>query len=356
MTDSPCPSLHGEGPLSEKSVKISSNTYDKYLLSKIGKPASNIRSLPSLRDVVMGESTSLPMNPKNSVSAPTDSPPSPRDPTLRWNNPEKLSDANFFSTSPFDYKGRNVSSLTPPVPELDFRERRCVLPENRPFDESYNTSESPVRSDHDQSAFSVLHRGFPFDDPQIPRHLSLDESRSSHFESIAPISGQGMKRRASSPPREAKFRDFNLNASTNSHELGRRPSGLGFPNFPTFPRYHGSIPSMSSASFRNGSLTSSSAYSTAASSMTSMSSSDGLSTDKNSPDLQLQDKVICHDTRPLSSPSASASIPIHSLKDIGETKKSVGGRKMTAPSAVFRPKPRSLKMGQMYVCEYFKKN
>jgi hypothetical protein len=121
---------------------------------------------------------------------------------------------------------------------------------------------------------------FPMDDAAVyARRRSSRERTSSYQESCSPSSRQGMKRRASSPPRGSAMdgvKPFhppsNITSGSTSEFEHRRSSGFGFNgNISPSTRYppsHGSISSVSS-SLRTGSYASSTGLSVGAGSMSS---------------------------------------------------------------------------------------
>ena len=140
---------------------------------------------------------------------------------------------------------------------------------------------------YDQSVFNSepdFDSDFPIEETGGMRQLHLDDRTPPSIDVHSPDSRLGMKRRASSPLREAQHEDKaqqQLDVGNASDLYNRRTSGhLSTSRASPTNRYHpphGSVSSTSSGGLQNGSYTSSTGLSVGGSSYTSVGSNDRLS-------------------------------------------------------------------------------
>ncbi|KAK2793543.1 hypothetical protein FQN52_001129 [Onygenales sp. PD_12] len=361
----PGPQLHGEKPLSEKSVERSSNAYDQHLLSKIGKPSSPPRQSASLGSFSHKEFATLPFHSKsrNGLSSLSiaDGSLSPRDAASRWNNTPQSAGISPGTrpgwTDYVSYRSPSVDSAGPHQLEFDHFRDRNHSTGTYTNDDAASVRSRSNRGSYDQAVYNDTDADFPMDESAQSRQLSIDD-RASQIESLSPLSKQGMKRRASSPPRDAVSDELRaLHTSTSNGDLDQRRT-IGFPfNGCTSPgaRYqpsHGSISSVSSASLRNGSYASSTGLSVAASSMTSMSSYDRPSPGGISPTSELEssyEKGFISPTshKPLS--SLSSRTPHH--REPIEVKSAPPSRNVSIQGPLSLSKPAAPRISRLHICE-----
>ena len=157
------------------------------------------------------------------------------------------------------------------------------------FDDSHSSASNRVKrvGSYDQSVFTSepdLDSDFPIEETGGMRQLHLDDQAPPSIDVHSPDSRLGMKRRASSPLREAQHED----KAQQQHSVGnasdlyqRRTSGhLATSRASPTNRYHpphGSVSSTSSGGLQNGSYASSTGLSVGGSSYTSVGSNDRLS-------------------------------------------------------------------------------
>ncbi|OJD13384.1 hypothetical protein AJ78_06155 [Emergomyces pasteurianus Ep9510] len=364
----PSPRLQGEKPLSEKSVERSSNAYDQHLLSKIGKPSSPPRPPARLGSFGQKEFTTLPFHSKNrnglSSLATGEGSLSPRDATSRWANGPQSAGISPGTrpgwTDYVTYRSPSVDSTTPHHLDFDhFRDRNLSPGTHHTNDDATSQHSRSNRGSYDQIVFPDSDMEFPMDEPAQSRQRSVDDRGSSQIGSMSPLSRQGMKRRASSPPREVVADELQaLNTSTSNGDLDQRMT-TGFPfTGCTSPgaRYqpsHGSISSLSSASLRTGSYASSTGLSVAASSMTSLSSYDRPSPGGISPTSELETSYekgfVSSGSRKSLSGLASSRTPHH--RDSAEVKSVPPVRNMSLPNNLNTTKAAPPRINRLHICE-----
>lgn len=369
--------LQGERPLEKKSLDQASNAYDKHLLSKIGKPNSPPRHM-SLGSA--GENASptakLAFHPKSgnklkSLSVSDGS----LDPVSRWVQSPPSAGASpgarpSWSKDFMDYRSPSVDSSAPSsavdsehYAHLRDGSRRSgsgSMPIN--FDDIVSLPSRSNRGSYDQGSFAETDMDFPMEqETGALRQLIIGVRTPPHSEGHSPNTNQSLKRRASSPPREASRDDKQpLHSVSSSGDLyQRRSSGhpsynRTSPNSRSHPN-HGSVSSTSS--MRNGSLASSASLSAGGSSMTSISSFDRHSPGGISPSSDnleaIQDSpyVTSVSLNPSPRGSLSTSRNPHN-RTTSESKSAQAARKMSVQSAVNTTKSNSApKIGGLYICE-----
>ncbi|KKZ60257.1 hypothetical protein EMCG_05014 [[Emmonsia] crescens] len=363
----PSPRLQGEKPLSEKSVERSSNAYDQHLLSKIGKPSSPPRPSASLGSFGHKEFTTLPFHSKNrnglSSLSTGDGSLSPRDAASRGASGPQSAGISPGTrpgwTDYVSYRSPSVDSTTPHQLDFDHFRDRNLSPGTYLNDDAASLQSRSNRGSYDQSIFPDSDIEFPMDETAQSRQLSVDDRGLSQLGSMSPLSRQGMKRRASSPPREVVSDELHaLHTSTSNGDLDQRRT-TGFPfNGCTSPsaRYqpsHGSISSVSSTSLRTGSYASSTGLSVAASSMTSLSSFDRPSPGGISPTSELESSYenafVNPGSRKSLSAVASSRTPHH--RDPAEAKSAPLVRNMSLPNNLSVSKAAPPRINRLHICE-----
>ncbi|OJD21885.1 hypothetical protein ACJ73_06772 [Blastomyces percursus] len=362
----PSPRLQGEKPLSEKSVERSSNAYDQHLLSKIGKPSSPPRLSASLGSFSQKEFTTLPFHSKNrnglSSLSIGDGSLSPRDAASRWQSGPQSAGISPGTrpgwTDYVSYRSPSVDSTTPHHIDFDhFRGRNLSPGIHHANDDATSLYSRSNRGSYDQNLFPDSDIEFPMDEAAQSRQLSVDDRGPSQLGGMSPLSRQGMKRRASSPPRGAVSDEHTLytSTSTSNDDLDqRRTSGFPFNSYisPSARYYpsHGSISSVSSASLRTGSYASSTGLSVAASSMTSLSSLDRPSPGGVSPTTELESSYekgfMSPGARKSLSGLASSRTPHQ-----GDVKSTPPVRNMSLPNSLSVSKAAPPRINHLHICE-----
>ncbi|PGH22968.1 hypothetical protein AJ80_03017 [Polytolypa hystricis UAMH7299] len=360
----PSPLLQGEKPLSQKSVERSCNEYDKRVLSKIGKPGSPPRSVSSLGSSLGGRDFgTLPFHFKSRNTLPgltiSDGALSPRDAGPRWSNTTTPQSAGISPgtrsgwSDYVSYRSPSVDSIAPPPSEYDHynqaRDRRTGVGAH---EESSLASRSN-RGSYDQAVFPDSDIDFPMDETNHARHRNVEDRTLPPFGSMSPLSRQGMKRRASSPPREAAPDELHiLRTSTSNGDLNqRRTSGFPFNDCVSpgarYNPHHGSVSSASSMSFRTNSYASSTGHSIGAS---SMSSFDRPSPGGISPTSELDHSYDKGVISPGSHKSNTASrARMH--RDSVDAKGAGTTRDITTHSVLAVSKSAASRMGRSYICK-----
>lgn len=347
-------------------MKNNSDNYDRQLLSKIGKPHSPPRPSVSLGSD-RGSISTLPFHSRSLGSgflpSPiSDGPPGAPDSRNSVFQSGAISPGTKTGWKDYtDYRSPSVESSAPSS-GMDFDAGRRQAGATTPqFEDTFSLSSRSNRGSYDQGVFSDVEGEFSVDESGQSRQLHSErtppylDSMSSHSKQ------QGMKRRASSPPRELTGDDrHTLHKATSNGDLAsRRMSGLPFSGAVSpgsrYPPSHGSLSSASSASFRtSASYSSSASLSVGGSSMTSISSYDRLSSGGLSPKSELEQ---CQDKTVLNQPSPSGSLAgVPAAKGPQYTnptdpKSTSSNRKMSVQTALNAPKPNGPKIGGMYICE-----
>lgn len=337
-----CCRLHGEKPLAQENFNRSSQAYDQSLLSKIGKTGSpphhrsdstdttpltqklslQTRDPKSHQRLRVAELPSAPMDSARWISSPTSAAVSPGS-RPAWR------DYNMGHPSPSN------DSTTPSLvldPELFLQSRSISKPSTTGAvaDDSISVESRSQRGSYDQAMFGS-DQDFTHEDGQ---HTL--ERRAS---------GQGIKRRAHSPPTEAVRDDRSPAYSNELYQKVTNAARSPASAYRAAPSY-GSVSSTAS-SVRQGSYASSFAPSIAASSMTSVSS-----LDRPSPSDPYQAHAFITSAGPVSSPATSIppsrKMPIQQLP---QDNRSIA-RKMSIQTAVNEPRPAPVtKLGGFYICE-----
>ncbi|KAF9244795.1 hypothetical protein DTO006G1_7541 [Penicillium roqueforti] len=354
------PVLSGEREFSLRSVKDSSNAYDQHLLSKIGKP--QIAKPPSPGgSISLGDSRNslsaltVPLRSPSNLPSPGPSEGSTLD--VKWHNsPQSAGVSPRTNVNWREYvEGRSpsVESNAPSALDYDqgsFRRRyRGTTPQR---EDSISLPSRSNRGSYDQGVFSDIEGEFSADEPAPPRQFILREPTPPY-----PDSRQGMKRRASSPPREPISDDrHTLHIATSNGDLSqRRLSGHPFTNTlsvnPNYPASQRTLSTGSSLSIRtSGSY--SSTLSIGGSSMTSLSPYDRPSPGGFSPSSDLDtfhEKSILNPSPPAA--LSHATLPRFPGPASLEPPATDSTGKMSVPTIMSLPKPATPKIGGLFICD-----
>lgn len=354
-------------------MKDSSDAYDQHLLSKIGKPHSPPRHSLSLGIDNRPPMTSLPFHSRSPGSLPspgvTDGPAGTLD--LRWYNSPQSGGVSPGTKTGWkdyvDYRSPSVESSAPSS-AVDFEHSAYAREAGRrfgggttpQFEDNFSLPSRSNRGSYDQGIFSDVEGDFPSDDPGNLRQPHVGDRTPPYLDTLSTQSKQqGMKRRASSPPREPTSDDRHaLHTATSNGDLAqRRTTGHPFTGTASpssrYPPSHGSLSSASSASLRTTGSYSSASLSLGGSSITSVSSYDRHSPGGLSPssDLdQYHEKSILNPSPPGSltnhsaTRSASFAVP-------AEPKTTASARKMSVQTSLNTSKPGGPRIGGMYICD-----
>lgn len=331
------PILQGERDFSRKSVMSSLDSYDRHLLSKIGKnspPRSSSllgRDLkaPAAAPSSLGTSyqpSSFYESSYNYAASPGGLSPRSKAPwkdTSDYRSPSVESSAPSTGIEYDNYSTRRRTGTVTPQSEDTFS---FFSRSGRPFQEQSVFPDVECEDENDQVRHNLSEHA----------HASADCMSKQH----------GMKRRASSPPREPIIdaRHALHKATSNSDLAQRRSSGHIFSNHisPSSRHLpsHSSLSSMSSASWRTStSLSSSGGLSVA----TSASSYDRMSSGGLSPKSESQP-----------SPNGSvhgfpsSKMPYYNGND---TKPTLSTRKISVQSGIGGSRNGGSKIGGLYICD-----
>jgi len=353
-------------------MNVERSPYDQQILSKIGKPSSPPRKLSGLGNSIDKKITvaNLPFHSKGPAMLSTlstdDGSLSPRDPVSRWSSGTQSAGISPIVRKGWgdhgSYRSPSVDNIMTSVIDPDHlshsRDRQVGAGTSHVVHETVSLPSRSNRGSYDQGVFPDSDLDFPMEDAGHPRQFNGEERAPSHLDGMSPLSRLGVKRRASSPPRQATCDETHLlpTATTNGDHDQRRTAGFTFttstsPNARFQPNY-GSVSTVSSASLRTGSYASSSGLS-AGSSMTSVSSFDRHSPGGISPTSDLEtcyEKGIVSPSSHKPMSSISASRAQHHREPIG-VKNTPGARKMTVQTALTISKPAPPRIGRSYICE-----
>ncbi|EAW10174.1 putative C2H2 finger domain protein [Aspergillus clavatus NRRL 1] len=354
--------LKGERDFSRRSVKDSSVAYDQHLLSKIGKPVSPRQSI-SLGSEAKGAMPTLPIPSRNFGGLP--SPGGSEGSTLdvRWPNSTHSGGVSPGSKVGWkdylDYRSPSVESSAPSsaieydhsafLRDVYRRRGGGTTPQS---EETVSLPSRSTRGSYDQGIFSDIEGDFSTDDSLPSRYFHIREATPPYLDT----SKSGIKRRASSPPREPMNEDRHaLHVTTSNGDLSqRRTSGHPFTNNlsvnGTFSPSRGSLSAASSLSLRTSGSYSSATISLGESSMTSISTYDRPSPGGLSPNSDFE---AFHDKSPVVSTSSGALPPRMDARTMQASNASSGngGRRLSSQTTLSVPKPAAPKMGGLYICD-----
>jgi len=352
------PILKGERDFSLRSVKDSSNAYDQHLLSKIGNSLSPRGSISHGSDHrVSMPALTVPSRTSSNLPSPGPSEGSTLD--VKWySSPQSAGGVSPRTKIGWrEYiEGRSPSvESNAPSLAMDYESahtrdmgRRRYYGTTPSREDSISLPSRSNRGSCDQTVFSDIEGDFSTDEPLPPQQFILREPTPPYPEG----SRQGMKRRASSPPREPiSDETHTLHLATSNGDLSqRRTSGHPFTNTLSvnsgYAPSHRTLSATSSLSIRtSGSY--SSAPSIGGSSMTSLSPYDKLSPGGLSPSSDLDtyhEKSILNP----SSPGALAPIPRGANSLEPPLTDSTG--KVTLAPILSVPKPPP-KISGLYICD-----
>ncbi|KAL5342556.1 hypothetical protein BJX70DRAFT_293812 [Aspergillus crustosus] len=354
------PFLKGEHDFSRRSVKDSSHAYDQHLLSKIGKSHSPRQSVSYGTENRNALST-LPIPSRGFSSLP--SPAASEAPSLdvRWPGSSQSGGISPGTKVAWrDYIGRRSPSVESTAPSTleyehspfsrDGRRRGGVTPQ---YDDLNSLPSRSNRGSYDQSVVSDMEGEFSMDESLPSRLFSVREATPPYLEA----SKSGMKRRASSPPREPISNDRHaLHTATSNGDLSqRRTTGHPFTNNLSvnsgYTHSYGSLSAASSVSLRTTASYSSAAPSVG-SSITTVSTYD-----RSPPGLSPKsDHDVFHDKPMINSGSTaglSAQLAAHITHEHNSLESSCGNppRKMAFQTSLNVPKPTAGKIGGLYICD-----
>ena len=337
------------------------DAYDQRLLSKIGKPPS--RQSISLGNDSRSPLTSLPFHPRgfSSLQSPVGSDGAPRTSDLRWRNVFQsgtVSPSAKSSWKELDYRSPSVESSA--TSTLDFEIAAYSRePARRPagtmtiqYEDNSSLASRSNRGSYDQGVFPDVDGDFAPDEGGQLRQLQLCDRTPPSFDLTLQPKQQGMKRRASSPPRDPTNDDrLTIHSATTNGETGQRRlaghpfNGTCSPGSRNAPN-HGSLSAASSTSGRT--YSSSATLSICGSSMTSVSSYDRLSPGCLSPNSDLDQ---CHEnSMMIGHHSPSASLSGHSTVGAQSSDQKTSLPKMSLQTALNVSKAGAPKMGR-FICD-----
>jgi hypothetical protein len=234
---------------------------------------------------------------------------------------------------------------------LGRRRHRGTTPQR---EDSISLPSRSNRGSYDPGVFSDIEGEFSTDEPAAPRQFILREPTPPYPDP----SRLGMKRRASSPPREPICDDrHTLHVTTSNGDLSQRrlsghPSTNSLAVNPNYATSQRTLSAASSLSIRTGSY--SSTLSIGGSSMTSLSPYDRPSPGGLSPSSDLDtyhEKSILNPCSPvaLAQPVVLARLPGPASLEPPATDAT---GKMSVPTTIMNvPKPAAPKIGGLFICD-----
>ncbi|KAJ5172421.1 hypothetical protein N7492_005014 [Penicillium capsulatum] len=355
------PILKGERDFSLRSVQDSSNAYDQHLLNKIGNslsPRGSVSHGSDHRGSV--SSLTVPSRPSSNLPSPGLSENANLD--VKWNySPQSGGVSPRSKIGWREYiEGRSpsVESNAPSIAldydymrEMSRRRYRGTTPSR---EDSISLPSRSNRGSYDQGVFSDIEGDFTSDEPAPPRQFILREPTPPYSEGK-----QGMKRRASSPPREPIGDERHaLHLATSNGDLSQRRTG-GHPFSNTLSVNPGYAPSQRTLSAASSlSIRTSGSYSSTlsigGSSMTSVSPYDRPSPGGLSPGSDLD---TFHEKSILNPSSPAAHIqppsiprPMTSSTNLEPPSTDATG-KVPMPTVLAAPKTTAPKISGLYICD-----
>lgn len=354
------PILKGERNFSLQSVKDSSNAYDQHLLSKIGNSLSPRGSISHGSDN-RGTISALTVPSRTSSNLPSPGPSEGSTLDVKWyNSPQSGGVSPRTKLGWREYiEGRSPSvESNAPSSGMDYDSvymrdlgRRRYRGRTPSREDSISLPSRSNRGSYDQAVFSDIEGDFPTDEPVPPRHFILREPTPPYPEG----SKQGMKRRASSPPREPISDDrHTLHMATSNGDLSQRRTS-GHPSTNTLSVNTSYAPSQRTLSAASSlSIRTSGSYSSAlsigGSSMTSLSPYDRPSPGGLSPSSDLDtyhEKSILNPSSPVALIQPRGLSGANSLEP--PTTDATG--KVSMPTVLSVPKPAAPKIGGLFICD-----
>ncbi|PYH95171.1 hypothetical protein BO71DRAFT_323877 [Aspergillus ellipticus CBS 707.79] len=357
----PGPILKGERDFSRRSVKDSSDAYDQHLLSKIGKPLSPRQSISAgSENKGLLSTLTIPSRNFGGLPSPGGSEGSSLD--VRWPSSYQSGGVSPGTKTGWrDYVGVRSPSVESSAPSsaVDYDQPPYLrdMPRRRGggttplFDETTSLPSRSNRGSYDHGVFSDIEGDFSTDESLPPRIFNLREATPPYLETSKP----GMKRRASSPPREPISRDrHGLHIATSNGDLSqRRTSGHPFTNNLSvnvnYAASHGSHSAASSVSLRTSGSYSSAGLSLGGSSMTSYDRSPG-GLSPNSDFDAFHDKSLLNPSSPVNLTGQSATRNVQAPGTL-EPSSADTARKVSMQPTLAVPKPSGPKIGGLYICD-----
>lgn len=317
---------------------LSMGTENRGSLSTLPVPSRGLSSLPSpagsevqsLDVRLSGSSQSGGISPSTKVAWRDYI--SRRSPSVESNAPSSTLD--YEHHSPFSRGSRRGGGTTPQ------------------YDDFSSLPSRSNRGSYDQSVVSDMEGEFSTDETLPPRLFSVREATPPYLEP----SRSGMKRRASSPPREPVGNDkHQLHTTTSNGDLSqRRTTGHPFTNNLSVNSYTHSYGSLSAASSVSHRTTAS--YSSAAPSIGS-SITTASTYDRSPTGLSPKSDLDAFHERPPINPGStaglSAQLVAQTMQDPASVESSSGNapRKMSFQTNLNVPKPTAAKIGGLYICD-----
>lgn len=342
-------SLQGERDFSRKCVMSSSDNYDRHLLSKIGKPHSPPRSSNILSNDFRGSAATL--SSQSSNLGTSYQPSSAYDVSYSLGtyavSPGGLSPrskASWKDTS--DYRSPSVESSAPST--------------GIEYDSHSGRRRTGALTPQSEDTFSFYPRtGRPYQEQSVFPDVECDDENDSlrqHYSertqnAADSLPGQhGMKRRASSPPREPILHKATSNGDLAQRRTSAHPFTSHVSSISRHLPSHNSLSSLSSASWRTSTSFSSSGGLSAG---TSASSYDRMSSGGLSPKSEGEhhyDKAHLNQHSPNGSVNgfSGSKMPYYNGVD---GKSTVSNRKVSLQAGLSGSRGSSAKLGGLYICD-----
>lgn len=265
----------------------------------------------------------------------------------RWpNSKAALSPRNAYSNQQYyDYKTSNdLDCDRSPLPSI----RRSG---SNAGDDASSTASHSHRGSYDQNVFPDNETDFPMEETTGMRRLHIDDSMTSTMEGLSPGSTAGIKRRASSPPRDDSAPPSLHNVGSASDLFQRRVANSRMSPQP-FRYHHSQSGSVSSTSSLRGSSFASNLSSLTASSISTMSSYGRLSPGGLSPATDLSESPFLNSA--LHSPTSSISSSSRAMghqRNISEVRPLMTSRKLSDTLPPTKPQHGGPRLQGIFICE-----
>lgn len=265
----------------------------------------------------------------------------------RWSAQSALSPRNVFSPSHpnYDYKLPNdlADSERSPLPSIRRSGSSAGI-----GDDASSTASHSHRGSYDQNIFPDNDTDFPMEETSGMRRLHIDDPMTPAMEGLSPGNTAGIKRRASSPPRDESDPPPLHNVGSASDLYQRRATNSRMSPQPY--RYHLSTGSVSSTSSMRGSSYASNLSSLAASSHTTMSSYGRMSPGGLSPATDFSESPFLSSALHSPTSSISSSRQGHQ-RNISDVRPLMTSRKLSDTLLSNKSQHGGPRLQGMFICE-----
>lgn len=217
-------------------------------------------------------------------------------------------------------------------------------------DDSSSTASHSHRGSYDHNIFPDIDTDFPMEETSSMRRLHIDDPMTPAIEGLSPGSTAGIKRRASSPPREDCVPPSLHSVGSASELFQRRVATNSRMSPQPYRGFHPQTGSVSSTSSLRGGSSYASNLSLAASSITTMSSYGRLSPGGLSPATDLSESPFLNSSLHSPTSSVSSSRQGHQ-RNLSENRPMLTTRKLSDNMLSTKPQHGGPRLQGIFICE-----